>query len=217
MSNLQLRIISALVMIPFVFGAIILGGWFFAIFTALMFALAGYEWIKLSLQTQTKTAFLLAGIIYLPLSFYTFYYLRTGFADGLYLILTMLILIWSADTGAYFIGRKFGKHKMSPTISPNKSWEGLIGAMFFSVLALILIMEFVLSADANPGILKLALVGATVGYVGQIGDLLESFLKRKANAKDSSSLIPGHGGVLDRIDGLLTAVPCFAFFLLLTL
>lgn len=211
MSNLQLRVISALVMIPFVFGAIILGGWPFAVFTFLMFGLACFEWIRLSVKTKNEYVFLLTGLIYLPICFYAFYYLRTGFTDGLYLVLTMLIIIWSADTGAYFIGRKFGKHKMSPTISPNKSWEGLIGAMFFSALAMILIMTFVFSSDANPGVLKLASVGAILGYVGQAGDLLESLLKRKADAKDSSNLIPGHGGVLDRVDSILLVSPVFVF------
>ncbi len=211
MSNLQLRIISALVMLPFVVGAVFMGGMPFMIFTGVIFVLAVYEWVRLSLKTQSKVGFLLFGLIYLPLCFYEFYFLRTGFVDGLYLVISMLLVIWSADIGAYFVGRKFGKHKMAPTMSPNKSWEGLAGAMFFSALMMIVLMKYVFTSDSSPSLLILALTGAMLGYVGQAGDLLESFLKRKAGEKDSSKLIPGHGGVLDRVDSILLVSPIFVF------
>ncbi|PZP56404.1 MAG: phosphatidate cytidylyltransferase [Micavibrio aeruginosavorus] len=211
MSNLQLRIISALVMLPFVIGAVFMGGFPFLVFTAIIFILAVYEWARLSLKTQNKIGFLVFGMIYLPLCFYEFYNLRTGFSDGLYLVISMLLIIWSADIGAYFVGRKFGKHKMAPTISPNKSWEGLAGAMFFSALMMIVLMMYVFTSDAGPGFLMLAITGAILGYIGQAGDLLESFLKRKAGEKDSSKLIPGHGGVLDRVDSILLVSPVFVF------
>ncbi len=211
MSNLQLRIISALVMLPFVVGAVFMGGMPFMVFTGVIFVLAVYEWVRLSLKTQSKVGFLLFGLIYLPLCFYEFYYLRTGFSDGLYLVISMLLVIWSADIGAYFVGRKFGSHKMAPTMSPNKSWEGLAGAMFFSALMMIVLMKYVFTSDSSPSLLILALTGAVLGYVGQAGDLLESFLKRKAGEKDSSKLIPGHGGVLDRVDSILLVSPIFVF------
>lgn len=211
MSNLQLRIISALVMLPFVVGAVFMGGMPFMIFTGVIFVLAVYEWVRLSFKTQSKVGFLLFGLIYLPLCFYEFYYLRTGFSDGLYLVISMLLVIWSADIGAYFVGRKFGSHKMAPTMSPNKSWEGLAGAMFFSALMMIVLMKYVFTSDSSPSLLILALTGAILGYVGQAGDLLESFLKRKAGEKDSSKLIPGHGGVLDRVDSILLVSPIFVF------
>lgn len=219
MSNLQLRLISALVMIPFVFGAIILGGWAFIAFTLIVFALSLYEWAKLSIKTEQKFLFLFAGIIYLPFSFYQFYYLRTGLDTGLGWVITMLIVIWAADTGAYFIGKKFGKHKMAPTISPNKSWEGLGGSMLFAGIAFYL-LTFSVDELWNDTPNKLGwvvkdldvfLIGAFLGFVGQIGDLIESLLKRKSGEKDSSNLIPGHGGVLDRVDSILLTAPFFVF------
>ncbi len=211
MSNLQLRIISALIMLPFVIGAVFFGGLPFLIFTVFVFALAVFEWIRLSIKTQNKLGFLLFGLIYLPVSFYQFYYLRTGFTDGLYLVISMLLVIWSADIGAYFVGRKFGKHKMAPTMSPNKSWEGLGGAMFSAGLMMVILMKFVFVSEASPEFFELAMIGFILGFCGQAGDLLESFLKRKAGEKDSSKLIPGHGGVLDRVDSILIVSPIFVF------
>ena len=222
MTNLQLRSISALFLIPFVFGAIIKGGVFFAVFVTVAFIASLYEWISLSLKTNRKIISAFFGLIYLPVCFYEFYLLRTGFADGLYLVLTMMVVIWSADTGAYFVGRKYGKHKMAPTISPNKSWEGMAGAIVFAGLALMLMVLAAphlwtlmpnsrvlgeVNTEAHPFIL--CLMGGLLGYIGQAGDLMESFLKRKAGAKDSSKLIPGHGGVLDRVDSLLLVAPFF--------
>ncbi len=221
MSNLQLRLLSSLVLIPVIFGAIIIGGLTFKIFIGLAFVIALYESITLSLKTTRRAAFIILGSIYLSFCFYEFYSLRHDFENGLYLVLTMLVVVWAGDTGAYFIGRKFGKHKMAPTISPNKSWEGLFGSALFSSLFLLLPIYFAgnLSAIIPNVIAKpdstetvfLLLIGGLLGYIGQVGDLIESFLKRSAGAKDSGHLIPGHGGILDRVDSLLLVAPFFVF------
>ncbi len=122
-------------------------------------------------------------------------------------LLTALMVVWMADTGAYFAGRKFGKHKLSPRISPNKTVEGLIGGV---VAALVVGLVFALIAGASAAQLPwIALtVVLTVG-ASVIGDLFESLLKRHAGVKDSSDLIPGHGGILDRVDSVLAALPVF--------
>lgn len=221
MSNLQLRIISALVLVPFILAAIIMGGKIFAGFVALIFIIATYEWISLSLKTGKKAAFLALGVVYLPVCFFQFYFLRNGFPDGLYLIITLLFVVWAGDTGAYFVGRKFGRHKMSPTISPNKSWEGLIGSMLSSAAILFLGIHFApalsgyipnsIQPPVGEGNVILFLMGCVLGYVGQAGDLLESALKRNAQVKDSGSLIPGHGGILDRVDSILLISPIFVY------
>ena len=123
-------------------------------------------------------------------------------------LLTALAVVWAADSGAYFAGRAFGRRKLAPTISPNKTWEGLIGGV---VTALIVAVGFGLlagiSASHIPALLVVALIAALFSVEG---DLIESLLKRQAGAKDSGTLIPGHGGVLDRIDGVLAALPVFA-------
>lgn len=220
MSNLQLRVLSALVLVPIVFGAIITGGLAFKIFVAIIFAAAAFEWIKLSLNTKKIFLFLLFGAVYLPAGFYAFYFIREGFENGLYLLLAMLLSIWAGDTGAYFVGRKFGKHKMAPTISPNKSWEGLGGCMIFSALILWATIYFAgdlaaiipNSVQRPEGIDNLILfsVAAVLGYIGQVGDLIESALKRNAQMKDSGNIIPGHGGILDRVDSIILVSPVFA-------
>lgn len=123
-------------------------------------------------------------------------------------LLLALFVIWAADTGAYFAGRKFGKHKLSPRISPNKTVEGLLGG---AATALLVAMVGAPLAGASLGQLPAValVVLLTVGF-SVVGDLYESLLKRHVGAKDSGDLIPGHGGILDRIDSVLAALPVFA-------
>ena len=123
-------------------------------------------------------------------------------------LLAALMMVWMADTGAYFAGRKFGRHKLSPRISPNKTVEGLVGGLLAAlVVGLVFAALAGASAAEMPWVALTAIltVGASV-----IGDLFESLLKRHAGVKDSSALIPGHGGMLDRIDSVLAALPVFA-------
>jgi phosphatidate cytidylyltransferase len=116
-------------------------------------------------------------------------------------------IVWAADTGAYFVGVRFGKHKMAPRISPGKSWEGFFGGIA-ATLVLALLARPMLHVGWPSVPLLLALT-AVVGLISVAGDLFESLLKRHAHMKDSSDLIPGHGGVLDRLDSLLAALPVF--------
>ena len=116
-------------------------------------------------------------------------------------------IIWVADSGAYFVGSRFGKHKLAPRISPGKSWEGLFGGLAAAALATVAAMPLLgVAWDKLPLMLLLAVATTAVSVVG---DLFESLLKRHAGMKDSSDLIPGHGGMLDRIDSLLAALPVF--------
>ena len=115
--------------------------------------------------------------------------------------------MWAADTGAYFVGSRFGKHKLAPRISPGKSWEGFAGGLAASALAAVAAVPLLqLQWPQLPALV--ALVLATVA-ISVVGDLFESLLKRHAGMKDSADLIPGHGGILDRIDSLLAALPVF--------
>ncbi len=123
-------------------------------------------------------------------------------------LLTSLALVWAADSGAYFAGRQFGKRKLAPRISPNKTIEGLLGGM---VAGLLVALGFGLIAGVSIAqIPALLLVAALSVLASVLGDLFESLLKRHAGAKDSGTIIPGHGGVLDRIDGVLAALPIYA-------
>jgi len=123
---------------------------------------------------------------------------------GTSLVVTVFVAIWAADSVAYFVGMKFGKHKLLPRISPKKSWEGAIGGLVGSVAAFVGMAMFVLP---QLDVTIAALCGALIGIVGPFGDFAESLLKRDAVVKDSGQLLPGHGGVLDRFDSMLFAAP----------
>lgn len=130
-------------------------------------------------------------------------------ANGL--ILAVMVLVWAADIGAYFCGRAFGKRKLAPAVSPGKSWEGLLGGLLVSLL---LTAAVGLYRGWTPGEFLLGLMGAAaVVLISVVGDLTESMFKRRAGVKDSSNLLPGHGGVLDRIDSLTAAIPVYATLL----
>ncbi|MBI5476517.1 MAG: phosphatidate cytidylyltransferase [Ignavibacteriales bacterium] len=134
----------------------------------------------------------------------------TVYKWGGYTIITILSSIWICDSSAYYFGRAFGKHKLFPRISPNKSWEGAIAGFIFALLPPIAAKYFVLDfLSLNDAII----IGLIVGVFGQFGDLVESAIKRDAGVKDSSSLLPGHGGVLDRFDSLLFVSPLVYFYL----
>lgn len=131
--------------------------------------------------------------------------------QGNWLILAVMVLVWVADIGAYFSGRQFGRRKLAPQVSPGKSWEGLLGGLFASLLVTLCVGLY---RGWSARELILALVGAAVVVlISVVGDLTESMFKRSAGIKDSSQLLPGHGGVMDRIDSLTAAVPLFAVLL----
>lgn len=131
--------------------------------------------------------------------------------SGNWLILAVMVLVWGADIGAYFAGKALGKRKLAPKVSPGKSWEGFIGGLATSLVVTLGVGLYHGWAGAQ---FVMALIGAAVVVAASVvGDLTESMFKRKAGIKDSSQLLPGHGGVLDRIDSLTAAIPIFALLL----
>jgi phosphatidate cytidylyltransferase len=131
-------------------------------------------------------------------------------------LLSLLCIVWIADTGAYFAGRTFGRHKLAPSISPGKTWEGVAGGA-----ACVALYVFVLQATDAGAAGPLAgapgwALAVTLTTLSVLGDLFESLVKRQAGAKDSGTLLPGHGGVLDRIDGLTSTLPVAAFAMYLS-
>ncbi len=129
---------------------------------------------------------------------------------GGYLVISVLVMIWICDSAAFHVGAPLGKHKLFPRVSPQKSWEGAIAGFVFAIAAAVAARYLVL------GFLPLGsaiVIGAIVGTIGQLGDLVESLFKRDAGVKDSSTLIPGHGGALDRFDSILLVSPCVYLYL----
>jgi phosphatidate cytidylyltransferase len=130
---------------------------------------------------------------------------------GNWLILAVMVLVWGADIGAYFSGKAFGKRKLAPKVSPGKSWEGVYGGLLASLLITAVVGVF---RGWTGSQFLLGLLGAAiVVFISVVGDLTESMFKRQSGIKDSSNLLPGHGGVLDRIDSLTAAIPVFAALL----
>ncbi|KEA53121.1 CDP-diglyceride synthetase [Mangrovibacter sp. MFB070] len=127
-------------------------------------------------------------------------------------LLYVMFLVWGADSGAYMFGKLFGKHKLAPKVSPGKTWQGFIGGLLTSA-----VIAWVFGALAHLDVAPVTLLTCSViaALASVLGDLTESMFKREAGIKDSGSLIPGHGGILDRIDSLTAAVPVFACLLLL--
>ncbi len=149
------------------------------------------------------------GIVYTQLTFYSFYLFgnRAGFFNA-DIILFVLLLIWINDTFAYLSGKSFGKNKLHESLSPGKTWEGTGGGAVFALGSAFLLSKFVFGFEGSIWIF----VGIIASIFATVGDLFESALKRRAGVKDAGNLIPGHGGVLDRFDAALFAVPaCWAF------
>lgn len=148
-------------------------------------------------------------------------YIGTGFhylaavrnaENGLAILGYLLVIIWSTDIGAYMVGRKFGKNKLWPTISPNKTWEGSIGG---TVIALILTAVYLLVVETGHFFWPMMLFALILSIVGQMGDLVESAFKRFYGVKDSGKILPGHGGILDRFDSLLFVLPVAAYLIII--
>ncbi|MCK5683551.1 phosphatidate cytidylyltransferase [bacterium] len=154
------------------------------------------------------------GIVYIPVSLSLIVFIRASehdYGSGALWILWLLIVVFSNDTGAFYGGKFFGKNALSPNISPNKTIEGSIGGIIVStvvgfIFSAIFFRDFSLSSLLIPASLMLAIAG-------QAGDLFESALKRASGVKDSGAILPGHGGMLDRIDGLLPAIPVLYMYL----
>lgn len=133
-----------------------------------------------------------------------------SYNNGGFIIITIFITLWMTDSAAYFIGSTIGKHKLFPRVSPNKSWEGAIAGFVFAIITLVVLKTVLL--DFLDWIDVIAF-GIIIGIFGQVGDLIESLIKRDAGVKDSSNLIPGHGGIFDRFDSLLYSAPIIYLYL----
>ena len=163
-----------------------------------------------SLLWGHKALRLLMGLLVLLPTWIALVYIRQQ-PNGAWLVLMLILVVAIADSGGYFAGRRFGRHKLAPAVSPGKTWEGFAGG-FLANCVLALILSFALSINVA---LMLAIVIPT-SLVSVLGDLLESMVKRHAGVKDSGHILPGHGGILDRVDGITAGAPVFAMALLVT-
>jgi phosphatidate cytidylyltransferase len=167
------------------------------------------EWLMLCrLPTALRGGALLraGGLAYVALAAAALLFLRGDPVAGRANLLFLVLVVWAGDVGAYLVGRMLGGPRLAPSISPGKTWLGALGGLLAAV-AVGIAAALLLADSASQGwaIWRAALVGALIGMVAQAGDLLESFVKRHLEVKDSSHLIPGHGGLFDRLDAVLSA------------
>lgn len=180
---------------------------------------AGVSWLAFGLMAvaffftllTTRTPKLAAGILYVcvPVTALLFLRLQEPNYHGLLVAFWALGVVWATDIGAYFAGRSIGGPKLAPRISPSKTWSGLVGGVLAALLVGFLLHRF---ADLP---IQLAAASGLLAVAAQAGDLFESAMKRRAGVKDSGTLLPGHGGVMDRLDGVVTAAPLAALLYLL--
>jgi phosphatidate cytidylyltransferase len=188
-----------------------LGWWIAALFLVLFYPASAALW------RHSRPLRLVFGLLTIIPFFWGMMALRQYHYDtdhfaGAWWLLFVMFIVWGADSGAYMFGRLFGKHKLAPKVSPGKTWEGFFGGLLSSAI-IAWLFAMLAPLTVSPGTLVICAVIATLASV--LGDLTESMFKREAGIKDSGNLIPGHGGILDRIDSLTAAVPVFACLLLL--
>lgn len=182
-----------------------------------LFFLAGYPDNSKLWNDESKIA--LMGVLVLIPSFAGIIVLKYLLPSG-YLVLALVILVAAVDVGAYFVGVNFGSRKLAPNLSPKKSWEGVWGGMFVCLLVaafFIWLMHRYLIVLSPPQVVALLALSIGVTFFSVVGDLIESMLKRNCGVKDSGTVLPGHGGVLDRVDGLVAAIPLFVLTMMLIL
>jgi phosphatidate cytidylyltransferase len=213
--NLQQRIASALVLIPVVLAILWVGGALYNTIAIMIAVIMSFEWSGIitsrsMMDEKKQLTWRVAGIFYVTAFVASLTYLRS-LDNGFGIILFLLMLVWATDIAAYFAGRFIGGPKIYVKISPNKTWAGLAGGMIASGLVGAFGSVFMHSL----GLFSMFIIGALLAVVSQAGDFLESWIKRQFEVKDSGNLIPGHGGLMDRVDGLTTVAVLFAFIALI--
>lgn len=204
MNELLVRSIAAIVMAAIALVAAFLGGYVFAVLVAIGAGAMFVEWRRLT--EGWGAGWMVAGFVYALLPALALLWLRDRAPQGLELVFWVFIVSWTTDIGAYFAGRAIGGPKLAPSISPNKTWAGLIGGMVSAALAGWAWTQYVMLP------VSLIWLAPAFAAAAQGGDLFESWLKRRAGTKDSSTILPGHGGILDRLDGLVVVATLTALF-----
>jgi len=204
-NELQKRILSSLILVPITFFFIIKGSFLFNFFILICFLITSYEWHMMS----KKKLYHILGLLFLILSFYSAYEIRTNSVE--YFIIIILICIFT-DLGGYIFGKIFKGPKLTK-ISPKKTYSGLIGSYLLPIIFLSLFFDssyYLYSQDINFVTFLFILLISTIS---QLGDIFISYFKRLSKIKDTGKIIPGHGGLLDRIDGMIFAFPfCYGIF-----
>jgi len=194
------RVLSSIVLIPLFFYFIIQDSIIIFFFTIICFLISCYEWHMMTKNKFYKNY----GFLFLLISFFTFYEVSNELFDVIFVI----IICISTDIGGYFFGKIFKGPKLTK-VSPNKTYAGMLGGYFLSLISLTIIFALV---DYKESLIKLLILAILISTISQLGDILISYFKRLSKIKNTGKLIPGHGGLLDRIDGMLFSFPLYYLF-----
>ena len=206
----QKRLISSIILLPTTVFLIIKGSFLFSFFILICFLITSYEWHKMT----KKKIYYLPGLLFLILSFYCAYDIRIIMNNGDYTYFIVILLICiSSDSGGYFFGKIFKGPKLTK-ISPKKTFSGVIGGYLLSVIILSMLPIFNIF-DQLESTSKFFIFILLISTISQLGDIFISYIKRLSKIKDTGKIIPGHGGLLDRIDGMIFAFP-FSYLILKT-
>ncbi len=201
------RILSSIILIPITFIVIFTGSYLFNIFIALCLLITFYEW---SLMSKNKS-YSIIGYLFLLFSFYSIYFVRNELGDkGLFIFFFIILICISTDIGGYLFGKVLKGPKLTK-ISPNKTYAGVIGSFLLSLIIMFCLDSFntYFKYNLQKFEFNYFLFVLIISSVSQIGDIIVSYFKRLSKIKDTGKLIPGHGGILDRIDGMIFAYPFF--------
>ena len=202
------RVFSTLILIPVVLFVIIEGSILFNLFISICFIITAYEWFQMSKPNNQK----IFGLIFIIISFYSIFKIRNDFNQDYFHILLIAVICISTDTGGYIFGKLLKGPKLTK-LSPNKTYAGVIGSFLFSVIFTILFFELTSKMYTYRFTEEIFIFVLVVSLVGQIGDIIISYFKRLSKIKDTGNIIPGHGGILDRIDGMIFVFPSTCLFL----
>ena len=207
--ELTKRVFSSLILLPVVFIVIIEGSILFNLFISICFIITAYEWLQMSKLNNQK----IFGLFFIIISFYTIYKIRNDFNQDYFHIMLITIICISTDTGGYIFGKLLKGPKLTK-LSPNKTYAGVIGSFLLSIIITILFFELTSKIHNYNFTEETFIFVLVVSSVSQMGDIIISYFKRLFKVKDTGNIIPGHGGILDRIDGMIFAYP-FSYIIFL--
>ena len=208
-NELTKRLFSSLILIPVVLFVIIEGSILFNLFISICFIITAYEWLQMSKMNIQK----IFGLFFIVISFYSIFKIRNDFNRDYFHILLIAIICVSTDTGGYIFGKILKGPKLTK-LSPNKTYAGVFGSFLLSIIFTILFFELILKNYNFRFTEETFIFVIVVSLVSQLGDIIISYFKRISKIKDTGNIIPGHGGILDRIDGMIFAFP-FSYFVFL--
>ena len=200
--ELTKRILSSIILMPIVLFFIVKGTFLFNFFILICLLITTYEWMKMS----KKNFFKIFGTIFIIISFYTIFKIRNEFDRDYFHLLLVIIICMSTDIGGYLFGNVFKGPKLTK-ISPKKTYSGVIGSFLLSIIFTNLFLDIYLDVKTFKFSKEMFIFILSVSFISQSGDIFVSYFKRKSKIHDTGNLIPGHGGILDRIDGMIFAFP----------